>query len=324
MLSYRFTCVCSCSVMVASAMLVAQAAAEPVQTTLTVDANTTSLWRFKEGTGTTSANDVTGKPVIHVGNDYWVPGRQYYALATGRGLGVGYELRLCFRRCVASPPDRHDFGGLGKIQLCDRSVDSQERRIPSESEWGSYRALFTVDGGSYSINGVLPVPAHQWIHLAVTYQRTSATTASAWLYVNGVLDTTANFTGMTTGLLPTGYGSKFILGNIDWVSLGGSEVDGKVDAVRISNIARVFTPLYPTPPEPATPRGNLVPNGDFEIGLTGWRNDNIGDLNLAWETTGGAASGQKCLHSLPVANPQVYYLLCTRRPSRPPRPTLHI
>ena len=67
-------------------MLVARAAAEPVQTTFTVDANTTSLWRFTEGTGTTSANDVTGKPVINVGSDNWVPGRQYYALAMDAGL----------------------------------------------------------------------------------------------------------------------------------------------------------------------------------------------------------------------------------------------
>ena len=36
-------------------MLVAPAAAEPVQTSLTVDANTTALYLFKEGTGTTSA-----------------------------------------------------------------------------------------------------------------------------------------------------------------------------------------------------------------------------------------------------------------------------
>ena len=44
--------------------------------------------------------------------------------------------------------------------------------------------------------------------------------------------------------------------------------------------------------------GNLVPNGDFEIGLTGWRGDDYGDANLVWETTGGAPRGQKCLHSL--------------------------
>ena len=47
-----------------------------------------------------------------------------------------------------------------------------------------------------------------------------------------------------------------------------------------------------------------MPNGDFEIGLTGWRSDDYGDINLVWETTGGAHSGQKCLHSLSGANPK--------------------
>ena len=211
MLSYRFTCVCSCSVMVASAMLVAQAAAEPVQTTFTVDANTTSLWRFKEGTGTTSANDVTGKPVIHVGNDYWVPGRQYYALALDAGSESDTSYAYASDDASLRPQTAMTLEVWGKFNYVTGQLILKNGEYRLTLNGGAIGAMFTVDGGSYSINGVLPVPPHQWIHLAVTYQRTSATTATAALYVNGVLDTMANFTGMTTGLLPIGYGSKFVL-----------------------------------------------------------------------------------------------------------------
>ena len=94
--------------------------------------------------------------------------------------------------------------------------------------------------------------------------------------------------------------------------------------MRISNIARVFTPLYPPPPEPATPKGNLVPNGDFEIGLTGWRGDNYGDINLVWETTTGYSpppvkNACTALRA-PARRTDVY----SRPIPRPPRPTLHL
>ena len=54
--------VCSCSLVIVAAMLATQAAAEAVQTSLTVDANTTALYLFKEGTGTSSACEEAGVP----------------------------------------------------------------------------------------------------------------------------------------------------------------------------------------------------------------------------------------------------------------------
>ena len=50
------------SIAILATMLTAQAAAEPVQWSMTVDANTTGLWLFKEGTGTTTACEVAGMP----------------------------------------------------------------------------------------------------------------------------------------------------------------------------------------------------------------------------------------------------------------------
>ena len=62
MLHYAYTCLCS--LVVVAAVLAARAAAEPVQVSPTVDANTTALYRFKEGTGTTTASGVDRKSVV--------------------------------------------------------------------------------------------------------------------------------------------------------------------------------------------------------------------------------------------------------------------
>jgi hypothetical protein len=294
----RSLCACLCSLVIVAAIFPGRAAAEAVQISPTVDANTVALWRFREGTGTTSANDVTGKPAVTVGSATWVPGRQYYALATDTGYAqvaddastrprtaITVEIWVKLQRNMG---DLISKNGIYQMRL---------------GRNGIIAAPFTVDGTSCEVDGVVAVPTGQWTHLAITYQQNSATTGTGAIYINGVLDTTKQFTGLTTGLLSAGYGAKLLIGNNDWTTMG-SEMDGKIDSLRISNIARVFDPLYPTPPAPATSKGNLVPNGDFEIGLTGWRGDAYGDINLIWETTGGAASGQNCLHSILGSTPQ--------------------
>jgi hypothetical protein len=297
MRALRFTYVCSCSLAVAAVMLVARAAAEPVQVSMTVDANTTALYRFREGTGATSANDVTGKPAFTVNKATWVPGRQYYALATDTGYAYAVDDASNHPRTAMTVEVWTKLNYATGEFICKNGI-----YFITLGD-GTVSATFKVDSGSYSVTGVLPVPSKQWTHVAVTYQQTSATTATGAIYINGVLDAKTLFTGMTTGVMVNGYGSKFLIGNNDWSNMG-AEVDGKFESVRISKIARVFDPLYPIPPASPTSNGNLVPNGDFEIGLTGWRGDDYGDVNLIWETTGGAATGQKCLHSISGAKPQ--------------------
>ena len=162
-------------------------------------------------------------------------------------------------------------------------------------------AYFAVGSSSWtSFTGSLPIPSGQWTHLAITFDSTSHIGS---IYVNGVLDTTMT---MPTGTLNQATSTIWI-GRNDYNS--GSAVNGKIDSFRISKVARQFLPLYPTSPGVPTPPGNLVPNGDFEMGLIGWRGDNYGDVNLMWETTGGAASGQKCLHSLSSARTDFATLL---------------
>jgi hypothetical protein len=141
----------------------------------------------------------------------------------------------------------------------------------------------------------MPVPLGQWTHIAITYD--SATTEVA-IYVNGALDRKSKLEG---GGKVAAHGSQLRIGLNDWNPMG-SEMDGKVDSLRISSVARTFEPM----PQPkreapvAVEKGNLVPNGDFELGLVGWRMTGEGDTTLVWGTdTKNPASGRLCLHNIP-------------------------
>jgi hypothetical protein len=289
----RSTHVCLCLLVITLGTLIGEAAAESVPVSMTVDANTAGLWLFKEGTGTTSACAVTGMPAATFMGANWVPGRQYYAASTDSGyvlIADNAALRPKTAMTAEAWIKLNQPGGYvvckdgNYLLLCGSTVT----------------AYFHVAGGWQSFSGVQPLSLGQWIHLAITYDSATKTAA---IYVNGVLDTKKTFSGLSAYTLDQGTMPVYV-GENEWTPLGGSEMDGKIDSLRISNVARAFVPLYPTLPEPATPKGNLVPNGDFEIGLTGWRGDDYGDINLVWEATGGAASGQKCLHSIAGANPK--------------------
>ena len=286
MLHHAYVCLCSLAVVIAA--LAARAAAEPVQVSPTVDANTTALYRFKEGTGATTACQVTGGPVGTFYSAGWAPGREYYAAVTGPGY-VKMLDAAALRPTTALTVEvwvklEQSAGDL----ICKNSV-YMLRLGKTIGAW------FYIDGVFRYFTGRLPVPTGQWTHLAITYD--PATTTGA-IYVNGVLDTAYQFTGLKTGLINQGKAALYI-GQNDWNS-AGSHVAGKVDTLRISNIARSFDPLWPPVAPPPTPPGNLGPNGDFELGLTGWRLNNEGDASLVWEiVSDNPASGRQCLHSIP-------------------------
>ena len=290
-----------------------------VQTTFTVDANTTSLWRFKEGTGTTSANDVTGKPVMHVGNDNWVPGRQYYALALDAGLesnatyayaadDVSNHPRtaMTVEAWVKIGSGGGDFvckNGIYFLTLGDGSLSAQ---FCPDSSTVTATTAHACPPSVGPLGGHLPTNSRSCpgddVHrdrLCLHQRR------PRWHEIGfGVgyrLDDRQH-------LWP-----EIVLGNIDWASMAQKWTARSIRC-DISSIARVFTPLYPPGPEPATPKGNLVANGNFEIGLTGSRGDSYGDLNLCWETTTGYSppSGKLCRTALPAPVRRTDY---TRSPS---------
>ena len=284
----RLNCICPCLLTLVAAMLPARAVAEPVQTSLTVDANTTALYLFKEGQGNSSACEVSSAPAALLNGTSWVPGRQYYAVATDSGY-------VTVNDCPAVRPTT-----AVTVEVWLKLKRPSGDLICKNGTYllrlgGSITATFWCVGGSLSITGVHPVPTGQWTHLAITYD---SATKTGSIYINGVLDAQKQVS-VSNGLLRS-YGSQLQLGQNDW-NPQGSEVDGKIDSLRISNIARQFNPLSIAPPSASpTPKGNLVPNGDFELGLTGWRLVGEGDAHLVWGTDAkDPASGRLCLHNLP-------------------------
>jgi len=288
----RFRCVLIALVLF-GAMMPPSAKAEKVQTSFTVDANTNALWKFKEGTGTTSANEVAGMPPFVFSGTSWAVGREYYAAALGTGWMAAAERAELRPRTAITIEFWAKFGVVSGDVVCKNG--NYLMRLDE-----TISMYFYTTGETCSISGVTPVPLNEWVHIAATYD---STTGKGVLYINGVVDATAT---ITSGLLlRTSSYDNLRLGNNTWQKPDvTSGVDCKIDSFRISKIARVFEPITKKPaPRPATQPGNLVPNGDFEMGLTGWRGDGEGDIRLTWETTTSApATGLRCLHSLPGAS----------------------
>ena len=220
----------------------------------------------------------------------WAVGRQYYAAALDQGyVQIVHNSALVPASAITVEAWVKAQQSAGYV-LCKNGSFTI-------SLGGNVSAYFWLAGGNLTVNGNATFPLGKWTHLAVTY---NSSTGVGCIYINGALDSTATYTGSSPTIAAPSYHPSFRLGQNDWSSVG-SEFDGKIDSLRISNNARVFTPLYAANPGAPTPPGNLVPNGDFESGLMGWRLNGYGDMNLVWEATGGAASGQKCLHSLSTA-----------------------
>ena len=275
----------------AAAMLAAPSAAEPVQTVLTADTATVGLWRFHEGQGDRVACEVKAPPALLHGAT-WVPGREGYALATDRGHATIADDPALRPQHALTVEVWVKLARPGGDLFCKNSV--YMIRLGNSS----MTALVGLDGAWRTIQGCRPVPVGRWTHLALTYDSATRTAAT---YIDGLLDARQQFPQLTPGLLNQGR-AALLLGTNDWNPLG-KEVDGKIDALRISNIARSFEPLSPPgKPAPAArpaPGGNLVPNGDFALGLMGWRLAGEGDAKLLWGTAAKeSASGRLCLRTL--------------------------
>ncbi len=275
----------------AATMIAVPSAAEPVQMALTADTATVGLWRFREGRGDRVACEVKVPAAILHGAT-WVPGRDGYALATDRG-------HVAIADAPALRPERAltvevwvKLARPGGDLFCKNGV--YMIRLGDSIMTG----LVGVDGAWRTTRGCRPVPVGRWTHLALTYDSATRTAA---IYIDGALDAKQQFPNLTPGLFNQNK-PPLLLGTNDWNPMG-KEVDGKIDAVRISNIARTFEPLSPpreaAPGRKPVPSGNLVPNGDFELGLMGWRLAGEGDANLLWGSDAqDSASGRLCLRTL--------------------------
>ena len=158
---------------------------------------------------------------------------------------------------------------------------------------GGFQAYIHLDGAWRKVIGRRPLPTGRWTHLAMTYDRA---TKEVRTYIDGRLDVARVPAGITEGKLDIGDGT-LRLGCNTW-NPEASRLDGKLDEVRISSVARDYVPLSESLPSAVPADTNLIPNPSFEFGLDGWRADGEANTRLQWRVESeGAPHGNAYLRS---------------------------
>jgi hypothetical protein len=104
---------------------------------------------------------------------------------------------------------------------------------------GSATASFWIDGAWRYVKGERPLPVDRWTHLAITWDQAKKKVS---IYVDGRLDVEETPEDVSDGLL--GDGQPLLrLGGKTWQS-PAPNLNGLLDEVRVSSVAREYRPLY--------------------------------------------------------------------------------
>lgn len=109
---------------------------------------------------------------------------------------------------------------------------------------GKVHAYFWIDGQWRIVPGTKAVPLDRWTHLAITWDQP---TKMVSIYVDGQLDVAQEPEGITAAKLDSGAGSMR-LGGHTWEQ-NPMMLNGQLDEVRISSVARKYQAAAPAPQE---------------------------------------------------------------------------
>ena len=110
-------------------------------------------------------------------------------------------------------------------------------------------AYFWIDGAWRIVPGSMAVPVGRWTHLAITWDQASKMVS---VYVNGELDVAQEPEGISAAKLGEGAGSMR-LGSHTWQA-NPIVLNGQLDEVRISSVARQYQPPQARTAGAAPPR----------------------------------------------------------------------
>ena len=189
----------------------------------------------------------------------WVPGAEGFALSMRSGYVAIADTPAIRPEKAITVELWVKLARVGGDLVCENSVYMM--RLGG----GGVNWLVGVDGRWCTLHGQHSVPTDRWTHLALTYDSATRTAAA---YIDGALDVKQEVPGKTPGLLSQGK-AELRLGLNDWNPLG-SEVDGKVAALRISNVARTFRAAF-----------HLGAEGDLERQSGAQRRLRVGPVGLA-------------------------------------------
>src|SRR5574340_648525 len=105
-------------------------------------------------------------------------------------------------------------------------------------------ASFWIDGAWRNVNGNRAVPLDRWTHLAITWDQGKK---EASIYLDGRLDVAQTPEGVADGVLGGGL-PLLRLGGHTWQS-PAPNLDGLLDEVRVSSVAREYRPLPGSEPQ---------------------------------------------------------------------------
>jgi len=103
---------------------------------------------------------------------------------------------------------------------------------------GTVQASMWIDSKWATVKGTKEIPVGKWTHIAMTYDQTDK---KMKIYVDGALDVDKAPEGVTDGNLII-KGDLLRLGTNDWKPEGG-EMNGDLDEVRVSSVARTYKPI---------------------------------------------------------------------------------
>jgi len=228
--------------------------------TLTEAVGAAGVWKFEEGSGTTTA-DASGSGNVGalVNGPTWTTGK------TGGGLSFAAATSLVAVNGTGSLDDLYNSGhgmtvmawikpvstgggGGGRIVDKDNNDGGWFLKMNSATSvqfaGDQFGSAGSVQGKAVSLNSTNSIVLNQWQHVAVTWDGTSAAAGSTptqgiHIYVNGTLadDTGAGSAINGAGVAQTDVGTPFTIGNrpVD----KARNFNGAIDGVRVYN--RILT-----------------------------------------------------------------------------------
>jgi hypothetical protein len=246
---------CGLAVLGAACALAAGPAAVDLSKPFEVDKDTIALYHLDDvasgevkdavdggksgkAVGATSSQGKFGKAMSGDGTKGWV---DFADLPKTEGLtGLTAECWVNFRgRAVADPVCR-----TGQFMI----------RVREKVE-----AYFWIDGAWRIVPGTKEVPVGRWTHLAITWDQA---TRMVGIYLDGQLDVAQEPEGISEAKLGGGMGGMR-LGGHTWAQ-NPMMLDGQLDEVRISSVARKYQTAAPAPHgKPAGTAGAAAPAQDY-------------------------------------------------------------
>ncbi|HKK18856.1 MAG TPA: LamG-like jellyroll fold domain-containing protein [Opitutales bacterium] len=235
----------------------------------TADANTLHLWNFNEASGATSAADSAGSVALVAANNATFGNASFSGFGNAGSTSAADNAGFLSTNSYAPPVGTG--GAFTYEAIINVSTITDQQQIFSmdanDDRAFQFRILsgnldfVKIGGGVESVSAAIPTSgadafvANEWFHVAVTYNGSENTADNLNLYWTRV-----DASRTATSLIGSGILTADLSGNTqigvgnDGRTSGGQDknIQGLIDEVRISGIARASDEMLFAVPEPSS------------------------------------------------------------------------